>query len=77
MKRLSCFLLLAFILSLAVGLTIASAEVSHSHETELVLHACPICSMGGYFTGTTKTDWGHLFYLYQCPNGHTWWERVN
>jgi predicted RNA-binding Zn-ribbon protein involved in translation (DUF1610 family) len=26
-----------------------------------------------YFTGQTKTEWGKLLKLYQCPSGHKYW----
>lgn len=38
---------------------------------------CPTCDNYGWFTGKSKTDWGHLFYQYKCPNNHYWWERQN
>ena len=34
---------------------------------------CPSCGMGMYFTGETKTEWGKLFYLYECPSSHSYW----
>ena len=36
---------------------------------------CPVCDAYGYFTGQTKVDWGHIFWLYKCPSSHYWWER--
>jgi len=29
-----------------------------------------------YFTGTTKTEWGKLFELYECPVGHRYWFKA-
>ena len=34
---------------------------------------CPSCSMGMFWTGETKTEWGKLFQLYKCPAGHAYW----
>ena len=31
---------------------------------------CPICGATVYFTGQTYTEWGKLFKVYRCPNGH-------
>jgi hypothetical protein len=36
---------------------------------------CPTCDMMGIWTGETKYDWGHTFWLYKCINKHYWWER--
>jgi len=36
-------------------------------------HKCPSCGMSMYFTGESKSEWGKLLYLYECPVGHTWW----
>lgn len=37
------------------------------------IQKCPSCNMDMYFTGETETEWGRLFYLYECPVGHTYW----
>ena len=35
--------------------------------------SCPSCSMGMYFTGKTKVEWGKLLKLYRCSAGHEYW----
>jgi len=34
---------------------------------------CPYDGMSMYFNGKTKSEWGKLFYQYQCPSSHKWW----
>lgn len=69
MKRwLILFLLVVLFCSVSVG----SLDGALTKK-----YLCPTCDTMGYFTGTTKIDWGHLFELYRCPNKHEWWERVN
>jgi predicted RNA-binding Zn-ribbon protein involved in translation (DUF1610 family) len=34
---------------------------------------CPSCSMNMIWTGETKTEWGKMFKLYQCPAQHAYW----
>ena len=36
---------------------------------------CPVDDMVSYFTGTTKTMDGRMFYQYRCPRQHTFWVR--
>lgn len=73
MKRITLIILVAFICSL--GVNMVAAETGHSHETTYAAQSCPVCNMMGHFTGTTKTDWGKLWYLFECPNGHRWWSQ--
>ena len=75
MKKMIWVLCVTLLVSLLMGMSNASAEIGHNHITELSIQQCPVCNMSGYFTGTTKVDWGQLFYLYECPNGHRWWSK--
>jgi hypothetical protein len=68
-------LVLLIILSLGLALNLVTLKSTASADNYIEL--CPVCDMQGYFTGTSKWDWGHLFWLYKCPSGHDWWVRKN
>jgi hypothetical protein len=38
-------------------------------------HSCPVCDLPAHYTGQSKFEYGHSFYLFQCLGGHTWWQR--
>ena len=65
---------LMLVVLLLIGI-LPVAAMSHTDEMPLSFQQCPVCGMNGIWTGTTKTDWGKMFYLYECPNGHRWWSQ--
>ena len=54
-------------LVLAVATVIAVAGFSEK---------CPTCGLGMIWTGDTKTEWGKMFYRYECPSDHAWWIKA-
>lgn len=36
---------------------------------------CPVHDTDMYFTGRSKVKNGHMFYLYRCPLGDSYWVR--
>ena len=56
----------------------ASKHESTSKEEPVSLYrspSCPVCDMGAWTTGRTKSVWGRLFWEYRCPAGHRSWLR--
>ena len=67
MKRwLILFIIVIMIATMIIPISTISASGSHE---------CPVCSVIGIWTGQSKIEWGHSFWLYKCVNNHYWWEK--
>ena len=50
-----------------------SGKTSTGNSYGSAQHKCPSCNMSMYSTGESKIEWGRIFYLYECPAGHSYW----